>query len=152
MKRGENMPTTLIESRMREIKNLVAKRFENTNYQYSIYSENGNIYISISHLDDYKKYMIFKLGELEGCCAILISYNTYISEALRGKGYARLLMDLKKEIARLLGYSYLICTTLKNNSVEKQVLKRTGWKKIKNLYNSRTGNHLEMYICDVKES
>ena len=146
------MPTTLIEHKIDEIKNIVDKKFENTSYKCSVYSENGNIYVSISHLDDYRKYMIFKLSEFEGCCAILISYNTYISEALRGKGYARLLMYLKKEIARLLGYSYLICTTLKNNSVEKQVLKRTGWKKIKNLYNSRTGNHLEMYMCDVKES
>lgn len=88
----------------------------------------------------------FTLVELPGCCAYLVSTGTLVEYDYRNKGIAQALLPVKEYIARLGGYSYLMCTTIKYNEAQNHILQKCGWEKVNTILNRRTTNEVTMWM------
>ena len=94
-------------------------------------------------------FISWEMSQLPGCCMYLTCFHMYITDKYRGKGLGTLLQSMKEEIARYLGYTFLICTVTDNNESQKKVLEKTGWKMIHQEENKRSCNIVNMYIKKV---
>lgn len=82
----------------------------------------------------------FKLTQMPGCCAYLVSHDAYVEPNYRSKGVAQATQDVKTEISRYAGYTKMICTTTSHNKTQNHVLEKHGWIKTDSVLNERTGN------------
>ena len=91
----------------------------------------------------------FSLSELPGCCGYLVSHNLRVAAEYHNRGIGKLFQEIKFEIARIFGYSYLMCTTTQHNTVENHILTQYGWKQTHSGKNARTGNQLYMWVKSI---
>lgn len=94
----------------------------------------------------------FSLRSMPGCGSIVISHNTWVSEELRGKGLASVMMAMKRDIVQEWGSNKIIATVVANNDKEKAILVKQGWKLVDTFQNSQTDNPVEVWskTLDVK--
>lgn len=116
--------------------------FENC---FHTFTPNLHIYMRLKRGKSDKNIGSFVLVKLPGCCAYLTSRRTFLFPYFRNKGLGTALQEAKEEIAKLLNYSALTCTTTKKNIYENKILKKTGWKKIDKTKNKKTGNTVFMW-------
>jgi len=100
-------------------------------------------------LVDGRQAASWKLYQLPHCCAICVSCNALVEPAFRGKRIGTTLNSLRQEIARLLGYSLLLCTDVTKNEHQRKLLKTQGWKDIYEVYNRRTTNNVVISVINV---
>lgn len=93
---------------------------------------------------------MFKLIEMSGCCAFLISTGTFVGRNYQGKGIAQFLQELKYEMAKDSKYPYLFATTVEKNDAENHILQKFGWINIDKVKNTRTGNKILMWRKEIK--
>jgi hypothetical protein len=98
----------------------------------------------------YETIFQFKLIEMPGCCAYLISTSTFVGRNYTGKGVAQFLQELKYEMAKDASYPYLFATTRKNNDAENHILEKFGWKNIDEVVNTRTRNTILTWRREIK--
>ena len=99
----------------------------------------------------------WSMQELPGCCMFIVSTGMCIDPKLRGHGIAGFCQKLKEEIAKLLGYTYLLCTVaephyqreMRKPNSQKYVLRQSGWVGIFSDINRRTDNDVTMYVKKV---
>lgn len=91
----------------------------------------------------------FKLVQMPGCCGICISTGVSIHPSYRGRGLNTLLNNMRIELARLGGYTLLMCTDLVNNIPERKTLDKNYWRDIYLFKNLRTSNELAISIRDL---
>ncbi|HEC67062.1 MAG TPA: GNAT family N-acetyltransferase [bacterium] len=91
----------------------------------------------------------FIMCTFPGCCAYGVPYNTYVDEQARGLGIGSLLQHFKIELAKEIGWSYLMCTTKADNDVQNHVLRKHGWERIDTRLNSRTNNAIHTWVKKV---
>jgi GNAT superfamily N-acetyltransferase len=98
-------------------------------------------------------FIRFSLSMMPGCCAYCVSHDTIISQEYRNKGYGKKLQAVKKEIAKLLGFTAMICTVTSDNAAEIYILETHGWIKTNTIKNKRTGHvvYTYQYILDQQE-
>jgi len=82
----------------------------------------------------------WELYQMPHCCAIAVSCRAFVELQYRSKGLGALLNNLRQEIARLLGYSLLLCTDTSINTHQRQLLATNGWSDICTVFNKRTKN------------
>lgn len=91
----------------------------------------------------------FRLVEFPGCCAILVSTGASVREEFRDKGINTLSNQLRQEIAKVAGYTAIICTDVVTNEPERRTLGKNGFEDIYFLTNKRTGNKLAVSIKEL---
>jgi GNAT superfamily N-acetyltransferase len=94
----------------------------------------------------------FKLQEQTGCCGILVSTKTSVSEKYRGRGIAQELMLLKKSLAKEFGYGLLLATVnLSGNPAEAHILEKTGWTKLNEFINPHTSHLVGVFSFKLED-
>jgi hypothetical protein len=88
----------------------------------------------------------FSFKSIQGCRAVVVSYNTWVHDELRGMGIGGKMQAMKDWLARRLKVSALICTTLDNNNVQNHHLKKFGWELFFPVSNHYTGNKLLVWV------
>lgn len=92
----------------------------------------------------------FHLNEQFSNCGILVSSKTYL--AYTNIGFGSLLQCIKEDIAYLFSYSFLSYTDIVLNNGEKintKLILNTGAKEIFRGFNTRSGNHIAIWMKDV---
>jgi hypothetical protein len=97
---------------------------------------------SKSHPANYWDLVIstFKLYRMPHCCGIVVSCNANVRETYRHKRVGTVLNNLRQDIARMLGYTVMLCTDIAQNEHQRRLLKTNGWKDVLDFKNRRTGN------------
>ena len=91
----------------------------------------------------------FKLYEFPKCCAILVSCNAVVTNNFVNLKIGTITNILRQDIARLLGYSCLMCTDVEQNKFQRQLLKTNGWSDIYNVMNKRTNNNVFLTVINL---
>jgi hypothetical protein len=82
----------------------------------------------------------FKLYRMPHCCGIIVSCNAFVAEQYRHRRVGTVLNNLRQDIARMLGYTIMLCTDIAQNEHQRRLLKTNGWKDVLDFKNRRTGN------------
>ena len=91
----------------------------------------------------------FKLYGMPHCCAYMVSCNVYIQNKFRSKGLGTLLNLFRIDIGKQLGYSAILCTDIEQNTCQRKILKKNGWKDVHEIRNKRTGNRVFLTVIDI---
>lgn len=91
----------------------------------------------------------FELHPMVNCCGICVSTSASVQPDYRKRGLGTLLNRLRMDIARHNGYSLLLCTDVMDNTPQRRVLERNGWKDIYRFVNRRTGNPLYISVINL---
>lgn len=91
----------------------------------------------------------FQLYPMINCCGICVSTQAFVVDHWRNKGLNTLLNSLRIDIARHLNYSVLLCTDVVDNSPQRRVLKKNGWRDICKFVNRRTGNTVAISVINL---
>lgn len=92
----------------------------------------------------------FSLRQLPGCCGVLVSYHGRVYNPYRKMGIGTLLNQMKIDIARVWGYTTLLCTDVIDNQPQRKILGKNGWKDIHTFTNKRTGNLVAITVRDLR--
>ena len=82
----------------------------------------------------------FRLSSLPGCCGVLVSHESYVTQALQRRGLGLLMQEMKEFIAREYRVGKMIATVLQGNKAEETLLLKTGWRPGVAFRNRRTDN------------
>lgn len=88
----------------------------------------------------------FKLGQLHGCCGVCVSFNVIVNQTFRKKGINIIGNKLRQEMARICGYTVILCTDVEGNIGEEKTLLKTGWQKLYSFTNARTNNRVNISV------
>ena len=91
----------------------------------------------------------WKLYQLPHCCAIAVSCESLVNSNYRGKRLGTTLNSLRQDIARVMGYSLLLCTDITTNTHQRQLLATQGWKDIYQVHNKRTKNDVIISVINI---
>ena len=83
---------------------------------------------------------------LPGCCGIVVSHGTYLTEQTRGSGLSEPFRKLKEQIARELGYSLMLATTDMANFPAVGNMFRSNYQMVDAFTNKRTGHLIGLGI------
>ena len=75
------------------------------------------------------KIAAFSMTGLPGCCGVCVSHYSHVANRFQGKGLGTLLCGIRKDIAKTMRYSCLLCTDVDDNLPQQRILDRHGWKK-----------------------
>jgi hypothetical protein len=82
----------------------------------------------------------FSLQQLPGCCGVCVSFWARTADGQKRKGYGTALNEYRKELAKSMGYTVLMCTDVAHNVPQRKILEKNGWKTLQSFTNKRTGN------------
>ena len=91
----------------------------------------------------------FALQQMPGCCGLLVSTGSFVNVRYRNKGIGHRLNQFRQQLAHQLGYSALICTDVHSNDPQRKILKKNGFQDIYQFTNARTGNVLDISVCQI---
>ncbi len=91
----------------------------------------------------------WKLYEMPHCCAFMISCNVIVRPTYANKNIGTILNLLRIEIGKLLNYSAILCTDIAQNTKQRAILAKNGWKDVYNVKNKRTNNIVFLSIKDI---
>lgn len=91
----------------------------------------------------------FRISYLPGCGAVFVSHDMWIVPEYRNKGLNNVLNAFKIELAKLCGYSVLICTDRVDNEPEKKTLAKNGWKDVHRFTNRTNGAAIDITVKDI---
>lgn len=91
----------------------------------------------------------FTLRRLDGCCGIIVSANSVISEGYRNKGIGTILHKFRIYYAKKMGYTLMLCTDKVKNIPQLNILNNHGWEHLKTFKNIRTFNTLNLSVLDL---
>jgi len=91
-------------------------------------------------------YARAKLDQLPACCGICILNSVEIHSELRGNGIGKEFVKTVEAFAKVLNYSYVMCTTHKVNGPAIGVVECLGYTELDNGFaNMRTKNSIRMF-------
>jgi len=91
-------------------------------------------------------YARAKLDQLPGCCGVCILNSVEIHSDLRGNGIGKEFVKTTEAFAKVLNYSYVMCTTHKVNGPAIGVVECLGYTELDNGFaNMRTKNSIRMF-------
>jgi len=120
------------------------KEFTNFNKDKNI-----DVWVSFIDTDTNKIVCCSRLTELPSCCAFLVSHNLFIYFDYRNKGLNKYFIQIREELARMFGYTAIICTDVEDNVPQRKTLKKAGWNDIYNVRNKRTGNSVFLSLKEL---
>lgn len=152
--------------RISEIVGFKVDLFTAPNSSWSMYAaknaEEINIWDHASYMKD-RKFIIagveqpnqhiiqtFNIVQFPGCCALCISTGVITWSSYQGKGVNTLGNQIRQEIAKLSGYTTMVCTDVEKNERQRKTLKRNGWQDVYGIKNRRTANRVIMSIKELE--
>lgn len=91
----------------------------------------------------------WELYQMPHCCGICVSTKAEVNPTYRSRGIGTLLNNLRQDIARMLGYSLLLCTDIDKNTHQTQLLDTNGWRKVHTFVNRRTNNSVSIHVIGL---
>lgn len=91
----------------------------------------------------------WKIVPFPGCCAFCISTEVIVGAPYTRKGVNRVGIQLRQEIARLTGFTGIVCTDLQTNTAERRTLAKAMWKDVYQVTNRRTTNSVNLSVKDL---
>jgi hypothetical protein len=91
----------------------------------------------------------FKLVQMPGCCGVLVSTESQVQIAYRGKGIGTFLQEIKEFLAKRFQVGSMIATVVDGNAAEERILNKTGWIPVYNLVNPKSGNLINVWKKEV---
>lgn len=88
----------------------------------------------------------WKLVPFPGCCAFCISTEVNVLPPYHRKGVNTVAIQLRQQLARLTGFTGIVCTDIDSNEPERRTLAKAGWKDVYNLTNRRTTNGVNLSV------
>jgi len=82
----------------------------------------------------------FRLQSLPSCCGVLVSHDSYVVDAWRGKGLGNLMQDMKTWLGETLKIGKMIATVHQGNAAEEHLLRKYGWRPGEPFLNHRSGS------------
>lgn len=89
-----------------------------------------------------------KLNQLPGCCGVLVSNGAHVN-TLRGRGIGTAMARLRLDIAKMFGYTTLLCTDVTDNLPQRRILERLGYSNLFEFKNRRTNNHVAIHAISL---
>lgn len=86
------------------------------------------------------------LVQVPGCCGLCLSTGATVKEELRGLGIGSIMSELRIEVAKLAGFSAIMCTDVKTNTPQQAILAKMGYERIFEFNNTKTGNDIQIHI------
>lgn len=93
----------------------------------------------------------WKLCQQVGCCGVCVSTEAEVSKKWQGKGLGKLLNSLRIDIARINGFSLLLCTDVLSNTYQRKILAWNGWRDVCTFLNRRTGNTVAISVVNLPD-
>jgi len=87
----------------------------------------------------------YELNPFPGCNQVVVSNHAFIYPQHRGKGWGSEQHRHRLQMAKHLGYNYMICTVKETNEPELHILRTHGWRKLDVFLNTETENNLELW-------
>lgn len=94
--------------------------------------------------DGDKKILEFNIQQLPGCCGVCVLHYVSVSYNYLNKGYGKLIFEEAKGIARQMGYSAMLCTTVEQN-ISTKIANKTNWITVFKFRNWRTNNLVNLH-------
>lgn len=91
----------------------------------------------------------FQLSGMPGCCGVCVSHGASVYSQYRNKGLGTLLQLLRMDIARVNGYTVMLCTDRADNTYQNKILSKNGWPKIYDFTNKRTDNLINIHAINL---
>lgn len=88
----------------------------------------------------------FSLSPMPGCCGIVVSHDTELTENNRHSGLSEPFRKLKHKLAKDLGYTVMIATTQTKNIPAFANMLKSGYKILDVFRNKRTSNDIGIGI------
>lgn len=114
-----------------------------TNYKYTIATYGGGVYQQIAS---------FSMGELFGCCGVVVFYHASISKQFQAMGLGTLLLAVREQAATKAGYTVAQATVLATNEAEFGLLTKSGWVSLTKFKNQRTANAVMVMFKELNRS
>lgn len=84
----------------------------------------------------------YELNPFPGNGLIVVSNNAFIQPTKRGLGLGSAQHQQRLATAKRLGYTYMLCTVRIDNTPERRILYKNGWKLLQQLDLSPDGSEL----------
>ena len=134
------------EKDIKKLLNIEVEIKTNDDYGYNENIENKYVVIEVATKS---KIATFSMTGLPGCCGVCVSHYSRVANQFQGKGLGKLLCGIRKDIAKTMRYSCLLCTDVDDNLPQQRILDRHGWKKVHNFKNIRTGSLININVVDL---
>lgn len=89
------------------------------------------------------------LIQMIGCCGICVSTRSFVSYKYRNKGLGSILNEIRIIYAKCLGYGILMCTDIEQNTAQRKILAKNGWKDIFSFVNPRSSNTVFISVIEL---
>jgi hypothetical protein len=87
----------------------------------------------------------YELNHFPGNNQIVVSNHSFLKPEFRGNGYGKELGMEKIELAKELGFDYMIATVVIDNGPQMKIMHDNGWKWFDSFHNSVTGNDVSIW-------
>lgn len=94
--------------------------------------------------DGEKKVLEFNIQQLPGCCGVCVLHHVSVSYKYLNKGYGKLTFEQAKGIAKQMGYTVMLCTTVEQN-ISTKIANKTNWVTAFRFRNKRTDNLVNLH-------
>ena len=93
----------------------------------------------------------YTLEKFPGCSAICISHHLEIAPEWRGKGIGTRSHKERLEQALAMGFKVVMATTVKDNIAQEKILSHSGWRRIREFYNSKSGHTVVLWFNPIAD-
>jgi hypothetical protein len=90
----------------------------------------------------YKRVGAFCFAPMMGCCGMVVSYHTMLNKEYHKSEISEPFRQLKTKLAKALGYSAMIATSIKTIPCSAKNMEKSGYKNVMEFNNSRTNHDL----------
>ena len=81
----------------------------------------------------------YELSPFPGNGSVCISHATFIKPWYRGKGHGKKQHSNRLEVARGLGYTYIVATIRDDNAAEVAIVQKNGWRRLDDICDGEHG-------------
>lgn len=89
--------------------------------------------------------VIGELDTLPGCTQIAISHSVFLNIKDRNKGKGTEANLKRIEVAKHLGYDYILCTVASTNERQIKILEKNKWKQLDSFFSEKTNHIVFLY-------
>lgn len=86
-----------------------------------------------------------ELNPFPGCNQLVVSNHAFVWPQHRGQGHGKAEAKARIELARSLGYSYMMATVRADNAVQLYIMESLGWKELDSFYNDESGATITLW-------
>ena len=94
----------------------------------------------------------FCLCQLPGCCGVCVSYHTQVYAPYQHRGFGKLLMKLKEQLAYDNGYAIMLATDKIRNTYQQKIFTASNWDRVAEFKNRRSGNEVGVHVRKLADT